>query len=303
MRSVRFFAALLAVSVVFAAAAWAEPTEVGTTAATNTDTRGTPPRMAARSLFIGTNVFFEERIETSKSGQAQLLFLDESALTIASNSDVVLDKFIYDPKTSKGELALSIGAGVFRFVGGRISKTSVVTIKTPTATLGIRGGIVIIKVEPGTGATRATFVFGKEMTVTNDSGVTRRVTRPGFGIDVASLVAPPSWPFKVSGAKMAFYLTELEGRTGQTAGSDDPPTDEKVADSGINQVGSSNDPESIVGEETAATGDDDPTCPASLACPPIPNFEKYTNFSLNLGDGGNGGGKGSGPTKTVPKPK
>ena len=233
MRSVRLFAALLAVSVVFAPAAGAQQTEVGTTAATNTNTTGTPPRMATRSLFIGTNVFFEERIETSKTGQAQLLFLDESALTIASNSDVVLDKFIYDPKTSKGELALSIGAGLFRFVGGRISKTSRVTIKTPTATLGIRGGIIIIKVDPKAGATRATFVFGKEMTVTNNSGVTVRVTRPGFSVDVATLDSPPSSPFKASGAVIAFYLTELEGRTGQTAGSEDPPTDDQVAGSGI----------------------------------------------------------------------
>ena len=254
MHSIRFFAALLAVSVVLATTAGAEPTEVGTTAAVNTNTKGTPPRMASRSLFIGTNVFFEERIETSKSGQAQLLFLDESALTIASNSDVVLDKFIYDPKTSKGELALSLGAGVFRFVGGRISKTSMVRIKTPTATIGIRGGIVIIKGEPGTGATRAIFMFGKEMTVNNNSGITRRVTRPGFGIDVASLVAPPSSPFKVTALDLALTLIELEGRTGQTAGLTGLLTDEQVARSGIDKLGSSIDPKLIPGEETGGTG-------------------------------------------------
>ncbi len=284
MRSVRLFAALVAVSVVFAPAAWAQQTEVGTTAATNTDTTGTPPRMASRSLFIGTNVFFEERIETSKSGQAQLLFLDESALTIASNSDVVLDKFIYDPKTSKGELLLSVGAGVFRFVGGRISKTSGVTIKTPTATIGIRGGIIIIKVDAKTGATRATFVFGKVMTVTNKSGVTIRVTRPGFSVDVASLFDPPSSPFKVPGGVIASYLTELEGRTGQTAGLTENLTDVQVADSGIDEVGSSTDPESIVTEETAGTGGTDGTDGGDPPLPPIPNLESEvssTNPSSN----------------------
>ncbi len=272
MRFTSSITTLLAVSVILAPAAWAQQTEVGTTAATNTDTKGTPPRIATRNLFIGTNVFFEERIETSKTGQAQLLFLDESALTIASNSDVVLDKFIYDPKTSKGEMALSIGAGVFRFVGGRISKTSMVTIRTPTATIGVRGGIIIIKVEPGTGATRATFLFGNVMTVTNDSGVNRRVTRPGFAVDVASKDEEPSSPFKVSGDEIAGYLTALEGRTGQTAGSDDPPTDKKVADSGIAKVGSENDPKDIAGD-TAAMDDDDSTCPDSPACPPIPDFQ------------------------------
>jgi len=243
-------AALLAVSVVFAPVAGAEPTEVGTTAAVNTDATGTPPRMASRNLYIGANVFSRERIETSKTGQAQLLFLDESALTIASGSDVVLDKFIYDPATSAGEIALSLGAGVFRFVGGRISKTRAVIIKTPSATLGIRGGIIIIAVEPGTGATRAIFVFGQEMTVTNESGVTIRVTRPGFAVDVASLDDPPSSPFKVTGGVIASYLTELEGRTGATAGAGHPPSDDDVASSGIDNLGSSNDPGSDGGDTT-----------------------------------------------------
>ncbi len=268
MRSVRLFAALLAVSVVFAPKAWAQQTEVGTTAAVNTDTLGTPPGMASRSLFIGANVFFEERIETSKSGQAQLLFLDESALTIAADSDVVLDKFIYDPKASKGELALSIGAGVFRFVGGRISKTAMVRIKTPTATIGIRGGIVIIKVEPATNATRAIFMFGKEMTVNNDSGVTRRVTRPGFGIDIASKVEEPSSPFKVTALDLALTLIELEGRTGQTAGLTGLLTDEQVAMSGIDKLGSSIDPKSIPGGETGGTG-------GGLLPPPLPLFQLF----------------------------
>ncbi len=250
MRFRCLFAVLFALSVVFATVAGAEQTGIGTTAAVNVDTKGTPPSMAARSLYIGANVFSRERIETSKTGQAQLLFLDESALTIASDSDVVLDKFIYDPATSVGEIALSVGAGVFRFVGGRISKTTAVIIKTPTATLGIRGGIVIIKVEPGTGATRAIFVFGDEMTVTNNSGVTVRVTRPGFSVDVASLDDPPSPPFKVPEAAVENYLKELEGRTGQTAGAGDPPSDDDVASSGIDSQGSSNDPGSAGGDTT-----------------------------------------------------
>ncbi len=250
MRTSCFLAALFALSVVFAPVAGAEQTGIGTTAAVTTDTTGTPPRMATRNLYIGANVFSRERIETSKSGQAQLLFLDESALTIASDSDVVLDRFVYDPATSAGEIALSLGAGVFRFVGGRISKTPAVTIKTPTATLGLRGGIIIIQVEPGTGATRAIFVFGQEMTVTNQSGVTIRVTRPGFSVDVASLDDPPSSPFKVSDVDVASYLTELEGRTGATAGAGHPPSDDDVANSGIDGLGSSSDPGSVSGDKT-----------------------------------------------------
>jgi hypothetical protein len=250
MRFCHFLAAVFALSVALAPVAGAEQSGIGTTAAVNTDTTGTPPSMATRNLYIGANVFSRERIETSKSGQAQLLFLDESALTIASGSDVVLDRFVYDPATSTGEIALSVGAGVFRFVGGRISKTRAVTIKTPSATLGIRGGIAIIEVAPATGATRAIFVFGKELTVTNQSGVTMRVTRPGFGIDVASRIVPPSPPQKVPEGVVGGYLKELEGRTGTTGGAGDPPSDGDVAKSGIGDQGSSNDPGSLGGATT-----------------------------------------------------
>ena len=162
----------------------------------------------------------------------------------------MLDRFVYDPATSTGEIALSVGAGVFRFVGGRISKTTAVRIKTPTATLGIRGGIAIIEVARGTGATRAIFLYGKEMTVTNQSGVTMRVTRPGFGIDVASRITPPSPPQKMPEGVVEGYLKELEGSAGATGGADDPPSDADVAKSGIGDQGSSNDPESLGGGTT-----------------------------------------------------
>ncbi len=181
----------------------------------------------------------------------------------------MLDKFIYDPKTSKGELALSLGAGVFRFVGGRISKTAMVRIKTQTATIGVRGGIVIMKIEPGTGATRATFMFGKEMTVNNQSGVTRRVTRAGFAVDVASLDDPPSSPFKETALDIVLKLIELEGRIGQTAGLTGFLTDEDVKNSKIAKLNSDEDPKDIAGDTAATDG-----WTKFPPLPPIPDFKK-----------------------------
>jgi hypothetical protein len=191
-----------------------------------------------------------------------------------------------------------------------------VIIKTPTATIGIRGGIIIIKVDPKTGATRATFVFGKVMTVTNKSGVTIRVTRPSFSVDVATLDDPPSAPFKVAGGVIANYLTEFEGRTGQTAGLTEPLTAVQVAGSGIDQVGSSTNPEDIVTEETAATGGTggtggvDPTPLPTV--PDLTNAITSTNPSSNPIDnssigggifppfgGGGGGGGGSLTSRTL----
>ena len=113
--------------------------EVGVTAAVNPEATGTPPGGTARTLYVGNDVMFEERIKTGPVGQTQILFLDESALTVGPDSELVLDTFVYDPSASTGDMAISVGAGVLRFVGGKIAKQEDVVFKTPHATIGIRG--------------------------------------------------------------------------------------------------------------------------------------------------------------------
>ncbi len=110
-------------------------------AAVNPAATGTPPAQDERVLTVGTNVFTQERIVTGERGQAQMLFLDESALTIGPNSDMVLDEFVYDPDAQTGSLVINATKGVFRLVGGKISKKNPVLLKTPTATIGIRGAL------------------------------------------------------------------------------------------------------------------------------------------------------------------
>ena len=65
--------------------------EIGTTTAVTVLTTGQPPGAAVRRLEIGTNVFANERLVTSQSGRAQLIFRDRSSLIVAPNSDLVLD--------------------------------------------------------------------------------------------------------------------------------------------------------------------------------------------------------------------
>ena len=102
--------------------------QIGVTAALNPNATGTPPQSAPRVLEVGVNVFANERIATTAGGQAQMLFIDESAFTVGPNSDVVLDEFVFDPATGTGRLALTATKGVFRLVGGKISKKTPVTI-------------------------------------------------------------------------------------------------------------------------------------------------------------------------------
>ena len=67
-----------------------------------------------------------------------------STFTVGPGSDLVIDKFVYDPKKQSGEVVATFGKGVMRFVGGKISKNEGgVTVNTPAGALAIRGGIAL----------------------------------------------------------------------------------------------------------------------------------------------------------------
>ncbi|MCZ6605433.1 MAG: FecR family protein, partial [Alphaproteobacteria bacterium] len=142
--------------------------QIGTTAAVNPATFGTPPDGGRRTLMVGQGIVFKETIETEAGGQTQILFVDESTLTLGPNSNIVLDEFVYDPATSDGKLVVSMVSGALRFVGGKISKSGGMTIKTPAATIGIRGGICLT--QSGTSGTTVICPFGSATVCPNDGG-------------------------------------------------------------------------------------------------------------------------------------
>src|SRR5258708_20903025 len=170
----------------------AQQQRVGVNSAVNPDATGTPPGGTTRRLVIGQSVVFNERISTGQDGQTQLLFLDESSMSIGPNSDLTIDQFVYDPKTGSGKLAMSATRGLLRYVGGKLSKQEdAVTLRSATATLAVRGGAFIAQVGAD-GTTAAIFLHGKGLTVTGRSGGSETLKRPGFQITVHPDGVP--WP-------------------------------------------------------------------------------------------------------------
>jgi trimeric autotransporter adhesin len=212
---------------------------VGVNAAVNPDATGTPPGAAARKLVVGQDVIFNEHITTAENGQTQLMFLDESAMTIGPNSDLTIDQFVYDPKTGTGKLAMNATRGLLRYVGGKLSKQDqAVTIRTSTATLAVRGGAFILNIDRN-GTTEAIFIYGDALTVTGLGGAVETLRRPGFAITIAPGAAPSS-PAPVPPGQLAQFTQQLDGRVGRTAGAKVVPTDASVANSGVSQTISGN---------------------------------------------------------------
>ncbi|MCF8533370.1 MAG: FecR domain-containing protein [Reyranella sp.] len=188
---------------------------VGVTSATDGDPLGKPPAEAERVLRIGIDVQADEVITTNASDRAHLVFLDGTSLTVGPNARLTIDKFVFDPATKTGDLAITASKGVFRLVGGKISKTRPVTISTPSGTIGIRGGITIFAVQPA--STTSTFIFGKDMTF-NAAGQTQTVTRPGSQV-TASGGGAPGAPTMVGQGGLSAQLSQLEGGSQSSGGS------------------------------------------------------------------------------------
>ena len=75
------------------------------------------------------------------NGRMAISFLDDSVLRLTEHSKIVIDDFVFDPDPSRSRLALNMASGTARFLTGalgRINRENI-SIRTPTATIAIRG--------------------------------------------------------------------------------------------------------------------------------------------------------------------
>jgi hypothetical protein len=81
-----------------------------------------------------------DTVSTAKA-RAELTFEDKTTVKLTEHSKMIIDDFVYDPKKGSGKLALNMALGTARYASGQIAKNNPqqVAIKTPTATIAVRG--------------------------------------------------------------------------------------------------------------------------------------------------------------------
>jgi hypothetical protein len=212
-----FVAALLPV---LAAAIPAQAAQkVGVAAAVNPDAFA-----GGQVINLGKSLFFNQRVNTSANGLVQVLLVDGSTFTVGPNSNLVIDKFVYDPAKGQGEMVATFSKGALRFVGGKLSKKEGgVTVKTPQGALAIRGGIAQLQVNAG--GSKFLFDFGDRMQLFGNDGQTHTIFQPGNTIDATGGGNPFVRP--TSAEDIRFFLTQLASKPGQSggAGSGGGPSD------------------------------------------------------------------------------
>ena len=130
-------AALMAAAALFGASALAEP--VGRTSAVRPSATQTAPGAGAAVMRVNDAVMRNSALETTGSGALEVIFADNSKLSLGPNSNAVIDEFVYaGPGNPAGAQTLKYTKGVFRFVSGAIPPEKV-KVQTPAVTIGIRG--------------------------------------------------------------------------------------------------------------------------------------------------------------------
>lgn len=83
-------------------------------------------------------------------GKSSITFKDDTKVNVTENSKLVIDDFVYDPKSKgAGKLAIKVALGTVRYASGQIAHDdpNKVKIDTPTSTIAVRGTDFVMSVD------------------------------------------------------------------------------------------------------------------------------------------------------------
>lgn len=149
----------------------------------------------------GVSVQSMDTAVTAK-GQMQIDFIDETRVDITEHSRLLIDEFVYDPNAGKGALGLRATMGTIRYASGQIAKKyqQNVKIKTPSATIGVRGTDFVMVVDEVGGSMitllpscdEEGYCYTGEIEVETDAGFV--IMNQAFQTTITSTSAQPPSP-------------------------------------------------------------------------------------------------------------
>ena len=161
-----------------------------------------------QTLVAGTALYANQTVRTGNVGMADLVFVDKTNLSVGPGSEVVLDKFVYDPTGSSGRVVLQATRGAFRFVTGSQASRAY-QVNTPFGSLGVRGTVVEMIVRPSGDkcATTVRLAAGREATFTTKSGKRAVLNQPNM---VACISSTGDVSYSMSTQSILSFSTEAQ---------------------------------------------------------------------------------------------
>tara|TARA_Y100000389_G_scaffold149739_1_gene149169 strand:+ start:1017 stop:1592 length:576 start_codon:yes stop_codon:yes gene_type:complete len=141
-------------------------------------------------LSTGSKIYFGDTIVVKAQSNAQILLLDETALTVGEKSELTIDEFIYDPQSKIGKIVSNIKVGTVKIITGEISKKNPdnLEVNVPTGSVGARGTEFVVVTESDKKSTIVLLGPGKKNTLgmipgtlnVSDGFNTVNISTPGF---------------------------------------------------------------------------------------------------------------------------
>ena len=105
-----------------------------------------------KKLNVGDPIYFGDTISTNEGGKSQILFVDQTVMTVGSNTELTIDEFVYDAEKTDGKLLSTIKSGSVKILTGKISEKNPenLVVETPAGTIGTRGTEFKAAVDPET---------------------------------------------------------------------------------------------------------------------------------------------------------
>ena len=142
------------------------------------------------SLSNGSKIFFGDTIISKSKSNAQILFLDQTVLTLGEETELTIDEFVYDPNSQDGSFVSTVKTGTVKFITGQISKKNPdnLEVKVPAGTLGARGTEFVVLSETNNESTVVLLGPGPNNTlgmipgnlILSDGVNSVDITNPGF---------------------------------------------------------------------------------------------------------------------------
>lgn len=144
----------------------------------------------SENLVTGSKVYFGDTIITKAQSNAQILLLDETAITVGEKSELTIDEFVYDPESKVGKIVSNIKIGTVRMITGEISKKNPdnLEVNVPTGSIGARGTEFVVVTTSDQKSTILLLGPGKNNTLgmvpgvlnVSDGSNTVNIATPGF---------------------------------------------------------------------------------------------------------------------------
>jgi len=147
---------------------------------------------AGRQLVLRESVFEGDTVKTGANGRLQMLFSDQTIVSLGRNTEMELARYAWSPDQQTGEMTTRVKEGAFRIMGGAITRSSPENFvtETPAATIGVRGSLYSGLVSAD--ILSVLFQGGKGIDIITEHGAVA-ITTPGFGTRV-SMGKPPRKP-------------------------------------------------------------------------------------------------------------